>query len=202
MHAVIFDIDGTLLDSNGVDGELYVAAVESVLGRVRIRENWGAYQHVTDSGILHEILRDNRISGDTDVVDAIKSTFAQGLRRHIAEHGPFSEIPGARDFVNCICTSTDRTCAYATGCWSASALMKLTSAGFPIQGIPISSSDDSYERRTIMENALRRLGNRFETVTYYGDGAWDREAALSLGWSFVPVGVELGGITRFETNGA
>jgi beta-phosphoglucomutase-like phosphatase (HAD superfamily) len=39
MHAVIFDIDGTLLDSNDVDGELYVGALERVLGRVRIREN-------------------------------------------------------------------------------------------------------------------------------------------------------------------
>jgi hypothetical protein len=80
--------------------------------------------------------------------------------------------------------------------------MKLTSAGFPVQGIPISSADDSCERCRIMENALRLLGHRFKTVTYYGDGAWDREAALSLGWSFVPVGVELGGITRFETSGA
>jgi len=53
-----------------------------------------------------------------------------------------------------------------------------------------------------MENALYQLGHRFETVTYYGDGAWDREAVLRLGWTFVPVGVELGGITRFETSGA
>ena len=37
MHAAIFDIDGTLLDSNGVDGELYVAGVETVVGRVRIQ---------------------------------------------------------------------------------------------------------------------------------------------------------------------
>ena len=53
-----------------------------------------------------------------------------------------------------------------------------------------------------MENALRQLGHRFETITYHGDGAWDREAALSLGWNLVPVEVELGGITRFEASGA
>ena len=201
MHAAIFDVDGTLLDSNGADGELYIAAVERVLGHVRIRSNWGEYEHVTDSGILTEILLDNGIGEDHHIVAAIKSTFIEGLRRHIDAYGPFSEIPGARNFVSRLCGATDRACAYATGCWSTSAVMKLESAGFPIQGVPISSADDSHERRAIMENALRKLG-RCETVTYYGDGVWDREAALSLGWSFVPVGTELAGITEFQTSGA
>jgi len=202
MHAAIFDIDGTLLHSDAVDGDLYLAAVERVLGRVRIRENWAAYRHVTDSGILAEILRDNGISGDAGVITAIKTTFVESLQRHIAEYGPFAEIPGARDFVSGLQKTTNRACAYATGCWSTSALLKLRSAGFPVQGLPISSADDSHERCAIMENALRQLGDRFESVTYYGDGVWDREAALSLGWRFAPVGAELGGITRFEASGA
>ena len=196
MHAAIFDIDGTLLDSNGPDGELYIAAVENVLGRVRIRSSWSEYEHVTDSGIPTEILLDNGFSADRHIVAAIKRTFVESVRRHIDTFGPFPEIPGARDFVRGLCGAT--ACAYATGCWSASALMKLESAGFPIKGVAMSSADDSHKRGAIMMNALHQLG-RCETVTYYGDGEWDRDAALSLGWSFVPVGAALGGITRFET---
>ena len=64
MHALLFDIDGTLLDSNGVDGELYITAVRCVLSDVRIRESWGCYRHVTDAGILDEILSDNGIAND------------------------------------------------------------------------------------------------------------------------------------------
>ena len=201
MHAVIFDIDGTLLDSYGADGALYIAAVESVLGRVRIRESWGEYQHVTDSGILDAILQDNGLRRDPGILTTIKSKFVENLRCHIEEYGPFPEIPGARDFVRSICRAADRKCAYATGSWSASAVIKLESAGFPVQGVSLSSADDSHERRVIMEHALRQIGD-CATVTCYGDGTWDREAALSLGWRFVPVGAALGGITRFERHGA
>jgi hypothetical protein len=34
MHAAIFDIDGTLLDSYGIDNSMYAAAVRSALGTV------------------------------------------------------------------------------------------------------------------------------------------------------------------------
>jgi FMN phosphatase YigB (HAD superfamily) len=201
MHAIVFDIDGTLLDSNNADGALYIAAVEKVLGKVRIRENWGEYEHVTDSGILDQILRDNHLRRDPNVIATIKKTFVETLRRHIEVCGPFKEIPGALHFVRGMCKVTGRSFAYATGSWAASALLKLESAGFPVEGVPLSSSDHSPQRRVIMENALRQLGP-CDTVTYYGDGKWDREAALSLGWRFVPVGAALGGITQFQRSRA
>jgi beta-phosphoglucomutase-like phosphatase (HAD superfamily) len=200
MHAVVFDIDGTLLQSSDIDGELYTAAVEGVLGKVRIRENWGEYEHVTDSGILYQILRDNGLRRDPNVIATIKNTFIETLRCHIEDCGPFEEIPGALEFVRGLYEATGRSFAYATGSWAASAFLKLESAGFPVKGVPLSSSDDFPQRRLIMENALRQLGP-CDLVTYYGDGEWDREAALSLGWRFVPIGAALGGITRFQRSG-
>ena len=62
MHAVILDIDGTLLSSNEVDDSLYLAAVRRVLGQVKVRESWSLYRNVTDGGILHEILSDNSLT--------------------------------------------------------------------------------------------------------------------------------------------
>ena len=49
-----------------------------------------------------------------------------------------------------------------------------------------------------MEIALSQLGARFESVTYYGDGPWDREACLDLGWGFVAVGPQRGGLDSYE----
>ena len=199
MHAVIFDIDGTLLDSDAVDAELYMASIRHVLGAVRIRDGWGAYENVTDSGILTSILSDNGIKQDGRVVEAIRSHFLRAVRHRIETKGPFPEVPGARAFVEDLRAAPDHAFAYATGGWQDTAVLKLTSAGFPLQGVPLLTSDDSTDRCEIMRLALRALGSRFDTVSYYGDGEWDRDAALRLCWDFVPVGGKLGGITNYAT---
>ena len=51
MYLILFDIDGTLVDSNEFDSEFYVQAVRKVL-RIEVGDDWSAYQHVTDGGIL------------------------------------------------------------------------------------------------------------------------------------------------------
>lgn len=53
-----------------------------------------------------------------------------------------------------------------------------------------------------MLHALRQLGGAFDTVTYYGDGHWDAEAAKSLRWQFVPVGRKLNGLIRYGSGAA
>jgi hypothetical protein len=39
MIAIIFNIDGTLVESSDFDGEYYIAAIKSVLGDVRIYDD-------------------------------------------------------------------------------------------------------------------------------------------------------------------
>jgi beta-phosphoglucomutase-like phosphatase (HAD superfamily) len=201
MHAVILDIDGTLLNSSDVDGLLYLAAVRKVLGQAKVRSNWGLYRNVTDRGILEEILSDNSLPKGTGTLDAVRGLFVESIRQHIERNGPFAEIPGAKEFVAGLWASNSHCVAYATGGWSASASMKLETAGFPLKGIPLASSDDYPDRQSIMAHALTQLGGEFQSVTYYGDGEWDEAASRSLGWKFVPVGAKLGGLRRFKPIG-
>jgi beta-phosphoglucomutase-like phosphatase (HAD superfamily) len=202
MHAVILDIDGTLLNSKEIDDRLYLAAVRRVLGQAKVRESWGLYRNVTDAGILGEILKDNSLTGSVALVTAVRDNFVESIREHVERSGPFTEIPGAREFVAGLRASKRDRVAYATGGWSASASIKLASAGFPVQGIPLASSDDYPDRESIMVHALKQLGGEFQSVTYYGDGEWDEVASRNLGWNFVAVGERLGGLTRFGPVGA
>ena len=88
--------------------------------------------------------------------------------------------------------------AIATGGWFESAVLKLDSAGLHRPGIPVATADDSWDRTEIMRIALARLGTGFESVTYYGDGPWDRAACEALGWRFVAVGPALGGLDSYR----
>ena len=198
MNAVIFDIDGTLLHSAAVDDALYRQAVQTVLGDVRLRPTLHDYPYVTDTGILQQILSDNDLVLEERLLEEIRSIFVSLLRHHVSAHGPFAEIPGARDFLRSLRESSTHSVAVATGGWRQSAEFKLSSAGFDVDDIPLATADDHHERTTIMEIALDSLGDMFDSVTYYGDGPWDRQACEQLGWEFVAVGVELGGLEDFH----
>ena len=187
MHAVIFDIDGTLLQSAAVDDALYREAVRRVLGEVQLRPSLHAYDYVTDTGVLQQIVADNEIVVEQEPLHEIKSHFVELLRGHVDEHGPFLEIPGAGELLASLRASPAHAVAIATGGWRESAELKLQSAGLDYSSFPLATSNDHHERTSIMELALGQLGNRFDSVTYYGDGPWDQQACLELGLSLIHI---------------
>ena len=196
MKAIILDIDGTLLDSMAIDNELYFDSVREVLGPVNLRK-LDDYEHVTDSGILLQIMEENGHPADAGVMRDIKGLFIDGLRKHVDASGSFPIIDGALEFVERLRAKADLHLAIATGCWRESAVIKLESAGFDIDGIPLATSDDAIPRVDIMRCALAGA-DRAESITYYGDAEWDRRACRELGWEFVAVGPDLGGIESFR----
>ncbi|MCE2436220.1 MAG: hypothetical protein J4F29_25390 [Candidatus Latescibacteria bacterium] len=72
MIAVIFDIDGTLVDSFQLD----------VLGDVIIKDNWKHYKNVTDTGILRQIMDENKICEEGQI-GKVRNKFGELVRRHL-----------------------------------------------------------------------------------------------------------------------
>ena len=181
-----------------IDSKLYFSSVTTVLGPVEFREKLSDYDNVTDSGIISQLADDNKIHLEPSAIQSIQTLFVEGLVEHIQASGPFPVIHGASQTIDKLSRSTDHCVAIATGGWRKSALLKLKSSGFDIDGIPLVSCDESPARTEIMSIALASLGSNFESVTYFGDADWDRRACQALGWEFVPVGPDLGGIQSFE----
>lgn len=198
MRAIIFDLDGTLLQSMAIDCEIFDQSIEAILGPVRFRDAYGEYRNVTDRGIVEELMIDNGRNPDPDVVDSVRRKFVSELSSHIESSGPFEEVHGASKFLDRLRDEADTRVAIATGCWRESALLKLRSSGIELAEVPIATCDDSPSRTEIMRAALARIGGCADSVTYFGDAEWDVDACQALGWDFIAVGSVLGGLDSYE----
>jgi FMN phosphatase YigB (HAD superfamily) len=188
---VIFDVDGTLVDSGGFDDTLYTAAVREVLGNVRIRSDWAAYEHVTDAGLVLEICRENGLEV-RDAGEQVRARFGELISTYLRAVRPCTPIKGALPFWEKLRDDKDVEVGIATGGWGHTARMKLESSGFAYSDVPLASSDDGHIRTEIMERC-RGLMSQSESTTYIGDGEWDLAATERLGWRFVGVGDRLRG---------
>lgn len=190
MHHILFDIDGTLIESTDIDTLCFQKAVEQVTG-ITISTDWASYQHVTDTGIAKEIASKNGISEEERTIQMIKQAFLSSLQKTI-EQNPIKEIPGAKHFLDELKKKKNLIISFATGGWLESALMKLRSAGISPHDIHIASSNDHYKRVNIMKAAQSHLQEQHITQsTYFGDGIWDKTACEILQFDFIAVGTSV-----------
>ena len=191
MHLVMFDIDGTLVDSAGFDTQLYVEAVRSVLS-LEINSDWSSYEHVSDSGILAEVLRGARLGGEPAELAARVQRHFVGLVGDYLRRTPAAirEIAGAKRLVERLLGLPNVCVGIATGGWEPTALLKLAHVGIDVGRLGFASSSDARARTEIMQLAAQRAtqGRAYERATYFGDGAWDRRASEALGYDFIAVG--------------
>ena len=192
MHLVMFDIDGTLVDSRGFDEDLFARAITSELG-VHVDETWQSYQQCTDSGVLEEVLAQNDmpISERLQASERVKRCFIRLVQNHIAmQPEGLAPIPGAPALIRKLRSSSEVVIAFATGGWRETAEMKLRSAGIEFEGLPFATSSEAAARTEIMRLAERRAGayGHFARRTYFGDSPWDRKASAELGYDFLAVG--------------
>lgn len=203
MGTIIFDIDGTLVQSFEYDARFYMQAVRDVYGPVEFRTQWDQYAHVTDSGILAQLLEDNKIQRDDEQVQAVRDRF-YNLTETYLEQNPSLPTQGALETFHNLCEDEAWRVGIATGGWRHTAQAKLRSAGFSVSETPMVSSDDHYDRTEIMKRCRQAVGSDSGQTIYVGDGPWDLRASSRLGWSFIAVGPALQGkhdpwIERFDS---
>lgn len=196
MIAVIFDIDGTLVESFQFDGNIYVSAVKDVLGDVIIKDDWKHYKNITDTGILRQIMDENKICEEGQI-GKVRKKFGELVRRHLENSGECHPKQGAIGLVDKLLSDQRYKVGFATGGWRHTAEMKLQQAGFDLENAVLFSSEDSDERVGIMKKCLFALGSCFERIVYIGDAEWDIQATETLGWHFIGVGARLEGKCEF-----
>lgn len=158
MPLVIFDIDGTLTDTTGVDDECFAKAIKHELGVAKFDTDWSNYPHATDWGLADEIMRRAYGAGlDASSLHGLRTGFVSLLRKEAAKSPDrFAEVPGARQMFLQALKHDDWHIAIATGAWKDSATLKLDTARIAYSGLPIGTSDDSRSRAQIVLRAVVR----------------------------------------------
>jgi phosphoglycolate phosphatase-like HAD superfamily hydrolase len=196
---VVFDLDGTLTDTNAVDDECYRRAIAKTIDVDPTGIDWMNAPDATDSAIAEWLL--SRYRGPLSAADAIARIAEEFLAGLKAEHSRaplrFRPVAGALGVFEYLETAGWQT-AVATGSWEKTARFKLEVAGLADLNVPVSSASDAASRIAIMllavERARVRYGTDFDHVVAVGDAPWDVRAAAVLGWPLVAITLGGGGL--------
>jgi phosphoglycolate phosphatase-like HAD superfamily hydrolase len=190
MNLIIFDIDGTIVNSVKVDDECFKETFKTLYRIDLSQTKWIDFKNVTDSGITMEIFEKylNRVPTNGEIV-RIKKHFYELLVNRTKE---FFEIDGALKFIERIDKNPNFITAFATGGWKETALLKVNSIKLKINQSIIKTADDHFNRTKIIELAIAESLSKvkipeFESITYIGDGIWDFETANEMGIDFIGI---------------
>ena len=195
MHLIMFDLDGTLVDSSAIDSECYLQALVDVFGfdLNGINRNWASYPHVTDAGILQTLCETELGRYPTPIeVSHYRTAFLDLFGIAVRER-PLQLIAGAREILHQLTGDPNYAIALATGAWGTTARFKLEITGLNELISTTACADDAHARVEIMQCACNRSilayqQSQFESITYVGDGVWDGIAAKHLDYHFIGIG--------------
>ena len=197
MNLAIFDIDGTLTNTNDVDTECFVRALSETHGISEINTNWDEYPHTTDSGIILHIFQEQfgREPGLAEL-GVFKQWFVDLLQEQVRLNPSlFSEISGAGTALGRLRKESNWRVAIASGSWREAARLKLAAAEIDIDGIPAAYAEDGLSREDIVSAVMRKSltyyhQTNFARVVSVGDGLWDVRTARALQLPFLGIGSE------------
>ena len=208
MKLAVFDLDGTLTSTTGVDGECFIRALEDTLQITDVNCSWLDYEHVTDSGIFGEVFRMTfGREPDPEDTSACVRRFVQLLKdRHRSNRDSFVQVCGANALLTTVANRGGWGVAIATGAWEAAARFKISVAGVAAAELPAAFAEDGPARESILDTAITRAADvysepGFDRVVSIGDAIWDLQTAQNLGVPFIGI-ADAEGAARLRAFGA
>ncbi len=194
--AVLFDVDGTLVDSN----YLHVHAWRRAFAEVGIEaESWRIHRAIgMDGSILVRLLSDD---APEDVRERLKDLHS---RYYLESAALLSPLPGARPLLERIAAlGIPVVLATSAPDDELAVLRKVLDCDDLVAAVTSSADVDVAKPHPgIIGTALDRIGATADRAVFVGDAVWDAQACVRAG---VPsIGVLSGGVSRseLETAGA
>lgn len=201
---VLFDIDGTLLYSNGADSSSFTQSYEECYNVHFPKIDFSDYPHVSDHTIFRTIIqKDFGRVPDQKEIDAFQDHYVNMLveKRKAAPHH-YMEVPGAKKAMEDLMADSNYVVGIATGGWKRPAAIKLKHLGFDTTTLFDSYADNKETREEILSDAINQAkavhGSQIERMVYIGDAQWDVRTTKNMGLNFI--GIRLKGDIEKLTN--
>ena len=185
---VVFDIDGTLLHSDGTHNSL-ITRVLARHGLDATIKPFGTYTHYTDSCVINEVHEATfGAPVSTEQLRQLNREYRAELEEHLGGQ-QVDEVAGARRLVEELEAMPGVHLAFATGSLRGMAEVKLGLVGVDATEVVLSTASEHYSRDEIVRGAVAevvaRVGHDRLDLVILGDGAWDEKTAAQLGIPFV-----------------
>lgn len=185
---LIFDIDGTLIDSVSGYHKVVIAAMKD-LGFTTIDTNFNLLKHHTDSYALKFNFEKNYT---TNFSSTLIDQFEDLLVKYLLELPKSVEISGAQEAINSL-KSSEYAIVFATGSLPKSAILKMNQANIWIDEALLATSKTSFSREGFVLEAIEKAKTYynvedFEQIISVGDGLWDLKTAQNLNLDFIGIG--------------
>ncbi|MGL6183209.1 MAG: HAD family hydrolase [Aestuariivirga sp.] len=198
--AVIFDVDGVLLDLTPAEEEGFFVPFARRYGLTGLSRDWDSYRTRNDEDIIAEILATNGLPpSDRDgVIADYLEVMASGLR---ARHFSPVEIAGARALLQSL--HGRHAIGIATANLLAAARLRLIHAGLWqwVEDYAFGAEGGGHKRETVAR-AIAATGLPRTRIVYIGDNLNDVVAGLENGVHFIGFAVDAARRQRLSAAGA
>ena len=194
--AVIFDVDGVLLELTRAEEDAFFVPFEKRYGLRDISRDWNSYAVRNDENIVAEILARHGLPGHqhagvvADYLDVLKLQLADGTIETIT-------IPGALELLQKLNGSLQ--IGIATANLLGAAELRLKDAGlWDHVSACAHGADGGGHKREILARAMAATGLPKNRIVYIGDNLNDVEAGLSNGVHFIGFSTDSGRLTALK----
>ncbi len=181
--AVIFDVDGVLLDLTDAEAELFFVPFNDHLDAVALSRDWNSYRIRNDEDIVEEILEANGLSPalKTPIINRYLKLLNQSINSQSLDTIPVS---GALHLLREL--AGNHVLAVATANFRDAARARLQAAElWPFVAPFAFGADGGGHKKQILARAIQAIGLPAHRIVYVGDNVNDVEAGLANGVHFI-----------------
>jgi len=186
--AVVFDVDGPLLNLGPAEEQAFFTPFKTLFGIEGLSNNWDSYRIRNDRDIIHEILED--YLGDRfephhyhTLLDEYDRELTAGFAEGRLQVTP---IPGALELLQTLSASGSLTLGMATANIRRAAEIRLRQASMwdYVRDHP-GAADEGGHKHEVLARVITTMGLPSKRVVYIGDNLNDLEAGQINGVHFI-----------------